>query len=74
MGVSVTETKSDTSTPKVTTTAKERKKRPMMPSMKITGAKMDTSVRLEASTANTTWRVPSRAALTGSGSVRSRCR
>ena len=74
MGVSVSETNSETSTPTVTTTANDSKNRPIMPSMNTTGTKMETSVRLDATTAKTTWSAPSRAAVMGSGSISSRCR
>ena len=67
IGVSVSETKSETSTPKVTTTAKERKNWPMMPLMKMTGAKIETSDSVAAMTAKTTSLLPLMAAETGVG-------
>ena len=72
MGVRVSETNSDTSTPKVTTSAKLRKNCPMIPEMKATGAKMHTSDRVAAITAKTTSLLPLTAAETGSGSSSSR--
>jgi len=65
-GVRVSETNSEATTPTVTTTAKERIKMPIMPSMKITVAKIQTRVREAASTANTTPVVPLMAASMGS--------
>ncbi len=47
---------------------------PMMPPMNMTGAKIETSDKVAASTANTTSRLPDRAAVIGSGSMLSRCR
>ncbi len=73
MGVSVSDTNSETSTPKVTTTAKERKNWPMMPERKITGAKMETSESVAAMTAKTTSLLPLTAADTGSSSISSLC-
>ena len=68
IGVSVSETKSDTSTPTVTTTAKDWKNRATMPSRKSTEPKIDTSVRLAAMTAKPTCSVPSMAAVFRSSS------
>ena len=70
----VSETNSDTTTPKVTTSAKLRKNCPMIPEMKATGAKMQTSDRVAAMTAKTTSLLPLMAAETGSGSSSSRWR
>ena len=67
IGVRVSETKSETSTPKVTTTAKERKNWPMMPLMKMTGAKIETSESVAAMTAKTSL-LPLMAAEMGSAS------
>ena len=58
MGVRVSDTNSETSTPKVTTTANDLKNKPIMPSIKITGAKIQISVRDDANTANTTSLLP----------------
>ena len=63
MGVSVSETNSDTSTPTVTTTANDWKNRATMPSRNSTEPKIDTSVRLAATTAKPTCSVPSIAAV-----------
>ena len=54
MGVSVSDTHSEASTPVVTTSANELRKRPRMPLMNATGRKIDTSVSVEASTAKIT--------------------
>ena len=58
MGVKVMETNQETSTPTVTTTAKEEKNWPIMPPRKITGTKIETSDKVAASTGNTTSAVP----------------
>jgi len=69
IGVSVSETNSDTSTPTVTTTANDSKKRATMPSRNSTAPKIDTSVRLAAMTAKPTCSVPSIAAVRRSRSA-----
>ena len=61
--MSVSETNSDTSTPTVTTTANDWKNRATMPSRNSTEPKIDTSVRLAATTAKPTCSVPSIAAV-----------
>ncbi len=66
IGVRVTEIKSETRIPTVTTTAKAVKKRPIMPPIKMTGAKIQAREKVAASTAKNTWLVPSRAACRGS--------
>ena len=72
--MSVSETNHETSTPKVTTTANDLKNWPITPPMKITGAKIETSDSVAASTANVTSRLPFIAAEIGSGSRCSRWR
>ena len=72
--MSVSETNHDTSTPNVTTTANDLKNWPITPPMKITGAKIDTSESVAASTAKVTSRLPFIAAEIGSGSRCSRWR
>ena len=61
--MSVSDTNSDTSTPTVTTTANDWKKRATMPCRNSTEPKIDTSVRLAAITAKPTCCVPSIAAV-----------
>ena len=63
MGVNVNEITNETKTPAVTTIAKDSKKRPIIPSIKITGAKIHTKANEEAKTAKTTSLLPLIAAL-----------
>ena len=58
MGVKVSETSKETSTPLVTTMANDSKKRPTIPSIKITGPKIHTRAMDEANTAKTTSLLP----------------
>ena len=74
IGVSVTDTNSDTSTPEATTTANELNRRPIRPDRNTTGAKIATRLRVAAITANTTCWLPSMAACIGSVSPSSRRR
>ena len=54
----MSDTNSETSTPNVTTIANDLKNMPRMPSIKITGANIQTSEAEDASTANTTSLLP----------------
>jgi hypothetical protein len=72
MGVSVSDTHSDASTPITTTSANDDRNRPTMPLMNATGRKMDTSVSVEASTAKITWFEPPAAAFSFSSCPSSR--
>ncbi len=63
MGVRVNDTIKDTVIPAVTTTANDSKKRPIMPSIYITGAKIQIKAKDEARTAKTTSLLPLIAAL-----------
>ena len=65
VGVSVKLTSSDTITANAMVRPKLRMKRPTMPDMKPTGAKMATSESVVASTARPISRVPSTAACIG---------
>ena len=58
MGVSVSDTKNDTKIPAVTTTANDSKNLPIMPSIYITGAKIQTKASVEAKMAKTTSLLP----------------
>ncbi len=62
MGVRVRDTKRETMIPTVTTTAKDSKNLPIIPSMYMTGAKILIKARDDARTANTTSRLPLMAA------------
>ena len=65
MGVSVMDTKNETMTPKLTTTANDWKNLPTTPLIKITGPKIEISERLEAKIAKKTSLEPDIAEVTG---------
>ena len=63
IGVNVKEMINETNIPAVTTTANDSKKRPIIPSINITGAKIQTKANEDARTAKTTSLLPLIAAL-----------